>query len=184
MARQLNFYMLPEDENRFLDFATSINEVKIIFSVYNKPGLQVIDNFQLLEENNLYSGEILIWDQRLKIEPEYIKARHFKKYDDKLGEYRETGEVDYFIDKWNAPVIEFGRSRINPDGVLLNGRIWVELYVTRDNSSQYKGKQLEDLYSQLAKWLRKNFQRVEGYRSYFGKQALDWFKSGRQLVPY
>lgn len=184
MGKQVEFYILPEDESKFLDHVISYPDVKLIFSIFKEPGLHVIDDYLILKERGKYTREILIWNQLLEIEQQYFETRPQGEWNADYTEFKESGEIDYYIDKMNAPVIEYSRSGININGLLVSGRIWVNLNRVRDNHFEYKGQQLDDLYTKLARWLRNNLVRVEGYRPYFGKQALEWFKNGGQLLVH
>ncbi len=181
MGRQVNFHMMDEDEQEFLDFVTGINDVRLVFSNYDQPGLHVINDYHTLYEIKPHTRKILFWDHKLEIDPRFFRSHKVREYVTAIVGYRETGKFSYSIDSWNAPVIEYSRSGVNEDKVLTRGRIWVNLYELRGESFFYKGKMLEDLFSKLARWLRKHLIRVEVQPHYFGKQALEWFRSGGQL---
>jgi hypothetical protein len=182
MGRQVNFYMLSDDEYEFLDFVTSKKELKIIREDSRQPGLHIIEDYHVFSNEEKFTWSCVIWDQTMPIEPRFFKSQPLGKWNADYRIFSETGEIKYSIDVMNAPVIEYSRSGINQNGVLTRGRIYVQLYELLDGNFYYKGKQLEDLYSRLARWLRRNLIRVEEIGWYAGKKALEWIQSGGERI--
>lgn len=183
MGKQVRFYMMPEDELMFLRAICQSEEVILLADSSPMPEIQVIEKENLLVSPQQRSKltTILIWNRSFPIKRNDIREGRLVEYREELGAYIETGDVLYFINSSNAPVIEFSPSFLRSDGELTQGRIWAEMYRLEGNALVYKGEGFESWYDQVARWLRRRFKRVEGVDGYLGPQALKWYQEGGKL---
>jgi hypothetical protein len=112
----------------------------------------------------------------------YVRRGSYKVYSEEIMDYVDTGEQFYWIDM-AAPLIEFTSSFIREGGILVQGRIWADMYRLEGNEFVYKGDDFKIFYETLAKWIRKNYKRVKGIDGYFGKEALAWYEVGGNILP-
>jgi hypothetical protein len=181
MGKQVRFYMLPEDERMFLEFVYQNRTVVLLDERSSEPKLHILGKPPVAPQQRSDPGTILLWDTTFPINESDIQKIHLREYREEVGIYMETGQVVYYIDKSALPVIELNSSFIRPDGSLAKGRIWAEMHQFRENIFVYKGKDFESWYNQLAKWLRRNFKRIEGIDGYFGPKAFEWYQEGGKL---
>jgi hypothetical protein len=181
MGKQVNFYMLPEDELLFLRFLCQEPTMVFLQRRSATPDLQVIPD-PLSSFQSLKTREVLIWNTTFPIQEADITETHMRKYDTERYTYVETGELAYFINKVNAPVLEFSRSFVRDDGRLVVGRIWAEMYRLAGDALIHKGEAFEAWYDRIARWLRRHFSRVSDLYTYLGPKALQWWQEGGLLA--
>jgi hypothetical protein len=180
MGKQIRFFMLYQDEKKFLEFLSNDSSVKFVLPIVEHPKISFIDPVRiLLLENNMF----YMYDIRYDIQP-YVKRSLEKFYDPQKGELTNSTREVYSIPSLNAPVIQYCRSINADDGMLLSGRIWVEMYALSENNMEFvhKGEILENLYKNIVSWFRRNLTRVKEVGDYyFGSEALKWFRDGRPI---
>jgi hypothetical protein len=181
MGKQVRFYMLAEDEQMFLRFVCRDQAVRLLAERSSEPKLTFVQDPFMLFQRRVQLDTLLLWNTAFPITDRHIDEIHLKAYSEEQGAYIETGQIAYFIDRMHAPVIEFSPSFLRTDGSLVKGRIWAEMAVWEGEVLTYKGKEFEAWYDQIARWLRRNFKRVEGQDGYLGPQALDWYQKGGKL---
>lgn len=178
MGKQVNFFMMLEDEKYFLENIMKDGKTKLARSHPEKPEIQIINSIDEVSGAN-QELFILLINLSLPIAENYIKEIPIKLENVKPGQ--EMKRVNIYIDKMNAPVIEFIRSDIKQEtGALRRGRIWASMNRFENGQFYYKGTEFEKWYDGIARWLRRNLTKYEGY--YFGKKALDWHLQGGKVT--
>ena len=181
MGKQLRFYMLPEDELAFLQFICSDQAVVILATASPEPRPLIIDQCLTSLSHRSTLNTILLWNTLFSIEDSDVREGRLREYREEQGTYIETGERVYSIDRLNAPVIEFVPSFVRPDGQLVKGRIWAEMFRLVEGERVHKGLNFEAWYDRVARWIRRNFKRVGGIDGYLGTHALSWYREGGEL---
>ncbi len=180
MGRQVRFYALPEDENKFFSFTLKNTDTVFIFPRSDTPELNLLGRELPLPTDE---WSLVIWNTKFPIEQQNVRKTRLRKHDDVQKDYVETGEIAYFLDEMNAPVIQLSRSFINNKNLLIKGRIWAEMYALGDDELIYKGDKFAKWYERLSRWIRRNYSRHNDLDGYFGDEALKWYKSGGELGP-
>jgi len=173
MGRQVNFFMLPDDENRFVQSVAQMNFVKFIKQQSEKYIEEIV-----LEGPSKDHEPILLWDSRQTITPEQVSYREDCFYAEDYTTLIHTGVFKYHIDIDQAPVIEFRRSFIRNDNVLVPGRIWAEMSRFVNGYAETKGDDFIALYDSLAKLIKKKSKHYQNTYEYFCSSANQWFVDG------
>ncbi len=167
MGRQINFYMLPEDETEFIKFVKSIGNIEI--HAYRSREIPFRSLKQLPKPFSVdFWGTVYLYNKAIGIvEYHYVeKQKH------------------YYISNDKSTVIEFSRSGLNDKNQLLEGRIWIATnYVVKDSSEELvwkqKPKEFIEWYEKITRWLRKNYLKYGSI--YISKRVLEWLKQGGKL---
>jgi hypothetical protein len=181
MGKQVRFYMMPEDELSFLQFACQEQDVVLLARSSTGPKLQILEVTLDVPQKRSKLSVVLLWNKAFPFREDDVQELRAREYKEELGTYVETDNVFYSVDKLNAPVIEFSPSFIRADEELVQGRIWAEMYRSARDSTVYKGKDFESWYIGIAKWIRSRFERVKGVDAYLGPEAIKWFQRGGKL---
>jgi hypothetical protein len=176
--------MLPGDEQLFFDYVLKDGDVKAILEHLTEPRIEIIPSQNLVQKGSINLPDFLIWNTNNPLPFEQIKIAHLQKYDEDIMDYVPTGQVSYYVDKDVTPVIEYTPSRIRPDGEISQGRIWAQMYYVEGNEWVYKGDAFNKYYEKIARWIRKNFSRIENADGYFGPEAFKLHKDGNLLINY
>lgn len=167
MGRQINFFMLPEDEEEFIRFVKSTGEVIVIPAITNKMPVESVENLpKAFSKPYWFSFYFLNKNLIEEAKYDYIeKQKH------------------YHIDESKSLVIQFHRGGIE-DNKILEGRIWIATaYVIKDSSGELvwvqKSKEFIEWYEKIARWLRKNY--LKNGSIYISKRVLEWLKKGDKL---
>ena len=182
MGKQVRFFMLPPDEQAFLQFVFGDQMVVMLADSSPHPELQTMEYSPSYVPEHMQLTTILFWKRVFHISTDDIREVRGKEYREELGAFIETAEVAYRVDTLNAPVIEFSPSFIRRDGRLVKGRIWAEMYRIEGGATFHKGMDFESWYDRIARWLRRNLFRVEGLDGRFGRHALEWYQKGGQVT--
>ncbi|MEN4013086.1 MAG: hypothetical protein ROW48_13705 [Bellilinea sp.] len=182
MGRQVRFYTFPSDEISLIDFVFSIPATHFIMSKTSQPVIETVDRNTLLSGDDPNFRHLYIWSNKMLIPKNEIVELRMVTYNEELMDFVETGEIMFSVST-HAPVVEFSRSFLRDDNKLVQGRIWCEFYRLNDDRLEYKGDDFTNFYEQIANWIRKNFKKLKGIDGYFGKEALEWYKSGGELFP-
>lgn len=164
MGRQVNFYMLPEDEKQFIEFVRSTGDI----AVYN------------WKNETPYPPEILEFPPPFSV-PSSFDYCIFNK---SLGSAVKTTFIEkqgyYTIDMTNSLVIEFSRCGLK-NNKLREGRIWAEFKIVVGNSFQGKEEEFLKWYQKIARWIKRNYKRMEnGW--YIGPKTEEWVQNGGTLI--
>jgi len=181
MGRQINFYTLTEDERAFVEFLSRKDALTFALPFSNTPGLDVSTPKKILGSNSSEIRKVLIINEGFPIEAQYIRKIHTKEQEGIAELVDLENESIYRVDTLNSTVIEWSRSRPRPDGQLAPGRIWAEMTRLEDGVIVDKDPGFIQWYERIARWLRKNYQRVEGQFRYFGPAAAKWYAEGGVL---
>ncbi len=136
MGRQFGFIMDENDEKAFFDFVKQHNCFYLTDHSY---GSREINEFPLEKWSSLY-----IYNKQ-------FGDLVFKKYYGK-----------YWIDNSYSPVIEFLHTWVmDNEQRITRGRLWVEMKFWNENEELVqKDSQLEALYKQCVRWIKKNLNVV------------------------
>jgi hypothetical protein len=176
MGKQIRFYMLKDDEVEFLNWLINNHEVTFLRQTFIDKNDMCINPLIPLPKNEPKDRYILITIKNNSVSDFGIKRDGYNyKYPKPL-----INKINHsmYIDEDNANVIEFSRCILNPEGKLVQGRLWVELYSFINNKYIYKGDDLSDLYASINKWIRRNFKKIKGQDGYFGTKAAQVFLKG------
>jgi hypothetical protein len=176
MGRQIRFYMLPNDEQEFLDFVFLKPGIKLIKEVSDTPEL-IISRTDLNKMPTI--RQVCIWDSNFELDMSKFKKKHYQEYDDELGIYTESDRVYYsFARSSDDPIIEYDRSFIRDDGKLTEGRVWADMYRIEGNIFVKKNPKFIAWFDEIARWLRRNLKRNRDLNAYVSQRVLDWWEIG------
>jgi hypothetical protein len=129
------------------------------------------------ELGNPRHGECCLFYQYV----EYTSGVHLKEYSIEQARLVETGEVRYYVDTDNAPVVEFIRSFVNQYNQLKRGRIYANMFQLAGKELVKKDDKFEAWYDQIARWLRRHMKREPGLGAYLGSEASSWYHDGGEM---
>ncbi len=167
MGKQVNFWMLPEDEDTFLKFLRQ-DPNNTLVRYYSDKAIDVI-SFDVVQTLNELA--VFIWNTSFPSLEGFVEKNTDRQ-----------GQVFFGIDVWRAPVIEYSRSTFTTDNRLLRGRIWAEMYPLIGQEFIHKGTEFEKWYDSIARWLRRNLIRVKELYAYMGPEALQWYQEKGGLL--
>lgn len=139
MGKQLGFMLDRKDEKRFLNYA--------------------------LERGELYSDEEKFEEGKIyEVSDEFINYNWFQVFisakDEMKVTFEELSNGRKYISSVSEPVIEFSRTVIK-NKTIMRGRLWLEMkYYDDKGELKTKSKELDELYRDLCKWIRKNLKKV------------------------
>lgn len=163
MGRQINFYMLPEDEREFISYVLQRKDVVMIAEPFESKSPNIISSLPEPFSKPLWHS-VYFWNKNINGAPE-------TKYIEKQG---------YFlIDSLASSVIEFSRSFIR-DNFLVRGRIRAQINYWKEDKIVSKGKEFENWFNAIVRWIRKHYQKISELE-YIGPHALEWKKRGGVL---
>jgi hypothetical protein len=175
MGKQVNFYMLEEDEREFVEFVLSERKTVILGAGSQQEMPPILDGLPVEDSPTIWRNTVFFW------RPSYpLFTRHVVM---KVGPLQ--GQGVYYIDFLRSSVIEFGRSLLLPDeNLLTRGRIWAEMRRLEGDKFVHKGEEFEKWYDTIAAWIRKRYRKV-GTKPYFyiGPRAYSWHQAGGRLQP-
>ena len=178
MGRQVRFYMLPEEEHEFLDFACKEPYVKILRDVSSTKDF-IIDRTELEKERNFHL--VFLWDSRSPFLPEYVHQCKSRSTILEKGVERDIFKTIFRFDTSNPDVIELSRPCFNSKGKLIQARLWADMYRVEGDHFVPKDQRFISWYEQIAAWLRKRLTNNKQLDAYISKNAYDWWKSGGVL---
>jgi len=173
MGKQVNFYMLEEDEKKFVEFVLSDGKTVILATDSLQETPYILNHLPEEDSPPIYRIQVLFWRPGY---PLFIKSVVMK-------EGPLQGKVVYYVDRLQSSVIEFSRSLLRPDeNLLTRGRIWAEMRRLEGDRFVYKGEEFEEWYDTIAAWIRRRYRKI-GLRPYFyiGPQAYSWYQAGGKL---
>lgn len=138
MGKQFGFVMDEKDKKKFLDY--------------------------VLENGKIYSDEKHLNTELLS---ELLKNGHWLKIyfsvkDEMKITYTLLSNGRKYINSDKESVIEFRNTNVyESDTRILRGRLWVEMkYYDNEGELRTKRKELDELYKNLCKWIKKNLKKV------------------------
>lgn len=169
MGRQINFYMLKEDERKFLSFTSESASVGFIPKWFETGTLKshicdmddvLNSSFESNDDAPMSALSWCIWNrdvtplQRIVIKPWPARSARL-------------------VDIFKSEVVSLSRSRL-VDGVLRRGRIWTE---TEERSEEYL-----QWFASLQRWVRRHCERYDDL-NWVGPAAMEWVNGGGTLGP-
>ena len=171
MGSQVNFYMVPEDEEEFCRFVVSDPTVTILRASHlHEPHVPVL--LPLPPSNEPDCGGLVFWNRKVASREEVMPR----------GRVRDTRSPAgrYVIDATLNPVVDFDRSVRQPDG-LAPGRIWAGFdewhHLPEERLRLYRS-----WFQRLARWLNKWPYRWDVYR--IGPRTKAFFDGGGKAIGY
>jgi hypothetical protein len=175
MGKQVNFYMLEEDEREFVEFVLSDRKTVILGSGSLQEVPPILDRLPVEDSPPIWRNDVYFWRQGYPLFTRHVVM--------KVGPLQ--GQGVYYVDSSQSSVIEFSRSLLLPDeNMLTRGRIWAEMRRLEGDKFVHKGEEFEEWYDSIAKWLRKRYRKI-GTKPYFriGSRAYNWYQAGGKLQP-
>lgn len=175
MGKQVNFYMLEEDEKEFVEFVLGDGKTVILGHGSLQEVPPILGRLPIEDPSPpLFRNYVYFWKPGYPLFMRYIVM--------KAGPLQ--GQGVYLVDDLTSSVIEFSRSFFSPirENSLTRGRIWAEMRYWEGNNLIYKGEEFERWYDSIARWLRKRYQKI-GSKPYFyiGPHAYRWYQAGGNL---
>lgn len=174
MGKQVNFYMLEEDELGFMQLVRAKTAIDIVGSASTSETPTALDHLPTEHSPVVWRNKVYLVRPGSVLFTRYVMMT--------AGPMR--GQGLYFIDESRSSVVEFSRCILRPDGVLTRGRIWAEMRRLDGDHFVYKGHGFEEWYDSIATWIRRRYRKV-GDKPYFyiGPKACEWWQAGGQLQP-
>jgi hypothetical protein len=159
MGRQVNFWVLEQDAQEFVQYVLSEPNVVMISDLESTgPYLRIITELPRPPERWWWS--VYFWNQDFPFEPKWVQVR----------EGPDRG-LYAFAPSNQDPVIQFHRSVLRESGELSQGRIWTGC----------RNETFLRWYERVARWIRRRYERVqewEAWAAYAGPQAYEWYQAG------
>jgi hypothetical protein len=165
MGRQIQFLMMPEDEDAFFDWLETTGDIVTLRERATEPGLHPLDRpfppAQPVEERLL-----VLWQRGCSQAPNI----------------RPSKSGWHFVDRTESEVVEFQRSAETEHGLEV-GRLWAELsaFDSSGEATQPKGTEFVKWFEAQLRWLRKNFKKGD-YGIYIGRRAAEWLDAGGTIA--
>jgi hypothetical protein len=161
MGKQVQFHMLAEDMQMFLDFIQRQDGIVITYQSSDSPEISPI-----LDPAKESEGMVL-WNKRLL---PFLERKLVHR----------SGGNDYFRVDYSLPTIELTPSRIvtwKDLPALLQGRIYIFFDKPVPGYDAW--------YQTIAKWIRSNFKQnpLKLLKGYVGPKAFDWYREGGIMLP-
>jgi hypothetical protein len=175
MGKQVNFYMLEEDEKEFVEFVLSQSEAVILGFASLQETPSILDRLPTEDSPVIRQHTVFFWRPS---DPLFTWSGVMK-----AGPLQ--GQRLYFIDSSQSAVIEFGRCLLLPDkNMLTRGRIWAEMRRLEGDKFVHKGEEFEKWYDIIAAWVRKRYRKI-GTKPYFyiSPRAYSLYQAGGKLQP-
>src|SRR5258708_8091056 len=162
MGRQIQSYILPEDQRALLDFAENHDSVVATLRDADSPKIQPLTGSQSSE-----SKALVFWNRGLLTNLE-------RKWIPDPGYYR--------VDTLHLPVLEFIPSlKTTWEGkaAVVQGRLFGDF-----DPYLAKPPEFEKWYESLARWIRKNYRKNSAkIGGYIGPAAYEIYPNGGYLIP-
>lgn len=165
MGRQIEFYMLPEDQNAFLQFAQERDPVVLVAELDRQgPTVRPVEDMA-----SVRNPMFCLWNRALL---PFLKRKPIGE-----GDHRT-----YLIDIFRLPILEFSPTHVGEwEGkpALILGRLY-----GRFDPYFNKPPEFEKWFDRLVRWIRKNFKRSPvGFGGYVGPAAYRLYIEGGYLLP-
>lgn len=175
MGRQVRFYILPEEEDSFLNFVLQRPEIKILRYSSPLPDF-VIEREEMSSSPKYYN--VYLWYSSYGLDPKYINRLNRTHYDENAGIFLKTKEIFYNFDYINTNVIAYSRPFFDEENKLSQSRIWAEMKWKENNRLVYKDELFIKWYEEIAKWLRKNLMYDKELSTFISQNVITWQKRG------
>ncbi|GMU24268.1 MAG: hypothetical protein AMXMBFR13_43430 [Phycisphaerae bacterium] len=172
MGNQVNFFMVPEDEEEFCKFVLRDPAVKILRAFHlDDPHVPVSP--PLAPSDQPYCAGLVLWNA--DVASRELVTPRAKVPDAACGKGR------YDVNAIVHPVIEFDRSVARANG-LSPGRIWAGFDFHEDRLTKEQMKLFRSWFRRLARWLNKWPYRWEFYR--MGPKTKEYLDKGGTFVSF
>ena len=160
---QVNFFMLPEDEDQFVSFLAARSDTHILIGrSFSSPEPQPVRELPPASE----TSHVTLLNAKIRPTPSCRPSAS-----------GASGGA-YMFELMRDPFIEFSRSSLCDD-LLLPGRIFAKIGWL---DSQEGNRQFKLWYSAIERWLKKRYQKYRDHW-WFGPEAEKWSLAGG-LVAY
>jgi hypothetical protein len=165
VGRQIQFYMLPEDQAAFLRFAQEHDPVVLVATLDRQgPAVRPVE-----DTGSVRNPMFCLWNRAL--------LPHLQR--------KSIGDADrrcYTIDSLHLPVLEFDpciTTEWEGRPALVQGRLYGQF-----DPWLKKPPEFEKWYESLVRWIRKNYKKnPAGFGGYVGPAAYRFFLDGGYLLP-
>ncbi len=172
MGKQVNFYLLEEDESDLVAFVLSHPDAVILGDPSTQDSPSILEHLPTGDAPIPYRGTVYLWKRGGPL----LMTRHTIIAGPLVG--REL----YFVDSLRSHVIELARTHLlEEEGLIIRGRLWAEMRYWEGEILMYKGEAFEKWYDRLARWIRTHYQKVADHRPYIGPQACRLYQKGIKL---
>lgn len=165
MGKQIQFYMVNEDENDFVEFLRSTGDIVFLPEVSKSSDSETFTSFVALKGRK-YGEDCHIWNRLVSPAPaiKYVPQQDY-----------------YWLDFLKSEVVSVDRCRM-VDNRLCAGRLYVENTVfAPDGTIVKKGDEFLKWYEKLCRWIRKTHRgRYRG--ACLSDRAEALAKSGIELL--
>ena len=163
MAKGVRFFMDTQDEREFAESA--IGDGTVVFIPQTSDRVPLPEFRRPEEANHLKHPTALeLWNKAI------IPRLSIRQYAPKI----------FGVDAGNNdPIIGFRRS-FRYENILVAGELSGEMYALDKDRKQlvYKGKDFEQWYNSLARWIRRHYERDTKYGIYIGPSAQKMHERG------
>ncbi len=165
MGRQIGFYMMPEDEKKFVKFLKSDCNAKIYPTTISKLPAKQLSLLPQYGTDFGYSVWIHNPNINIQIKYDYIKEQRY-----------------YYINSTKSYVIQ--SSRCGPKDNLKEGRLWTEIiYWSKDKSGKNiivrRPIEFVKWFNKITNWIRRNYENYGGL--YFSPRVVQYLKEGGKI---
>jgi hypothetical protein len=142
VGRSIEFRMMENEEDGFLEFLKA-SGISVISATSKMCCPDVIDKLHRRGENIFWNKVYLAGAGDVdRIKMAYVKSCNH-----------------YIIeDTFEAPVIEFRRSR---DNKLHHARVYAEFFYYVDGEKKFKGEEFQNLYKNIETWIKNNYSIIK-----------------------
>jgi hypothetical protein len=156
MGRQVNFYMLPEDQLEFEEWLNARGDVCFIKQPLKTSELEIVPTLVVPEMGKTWLDVYLARQTDLAdVLVSYVSSQNY-----------------WLVDDGQSPVIEFGRCYF--DGKILGrGRLYFRIGFYGDEE-QEKEKQFANWADKILRWIRTHYDRDPKTGYYIGSYAQKW----------
>lgn len=168
MGKQVNFYMLGEDEERFASYLLDQAGAVLIGAGSLDGGVPFLKQLPTQDAPPVWRDDLFL------ARPGYpvLMRRGIMR----AGPLQ--GQEVFLVDGSNSSVIEFTRSRLVGER-LTRGRIWAEMTRLQGDRLVYKGEEFEKWYDRIAGWIRRHYPVLASAAPFrIGRQAYAWHQAG------
>ncbi len=181
MGRQVNFFMMTEDEHEFIDFLFDNLGCSLLRDLSDKRLFKQLTKQQVLSEPRKHYALVCL-EKGTEILPKYIKPCRGRTFDAETCTFFDNKKIHYRLEKSDAPVVELIRSLMLDNGVYGRGRIWASLNEFAGDRFIYKGDGFKRFYEKIARWIINRSIRQSFF--YFGKEAYKYLGRGGKFQGY
>jgi len=159
MGSQIEFYMMPDDEAAFVEYAQSLCWLKLLRPFFKDPADRAIDNLQQNSDTDIY-----------------LTCATFEK--NVLTRFTMETSLHH-VDLLDSEIVHFTRSKLDADGSLREGRLWFD----RNATGGPKTDEFNAWADKLIRYVRTRYKKDDD-RRYIGPTAFERTQSGAIRLGY